>query len=277
MLVRSQNPFAKHLASSDCIFEWGGDASKLDTVWYDQLKNLKGRLEELDGGRMRLTVPHASIDAFGGLYFLKKPLESAPKCAVSDEICEMQVGDHGFTFATFSFPNEAIPKTDQTLTQRFFGRLIRLLELEAEELSLIVSLDDLRLIDDSNFAGNSLSSVKAQAKRWRQVCESDAAVWRSFVQARAAHAVDMNRPVQASGPHLVLSSLGNIKKYPWCPDLGDIDFRMVPTPTHRETANVAVWSHGDTHFISLSALPEHPVFKDFRKIAQIWRGLFYAQ
>ena len=279
MLVRSENPFGKHLKNSQCVFEWSTRPLSVDPRWSKQLTDeLQGKIEYLEHNRVRVSIPHEKIDAFGGIYFVKD-LFAAGAVEILDkrELSESVVDDYALLFSSFSFSEKDIPKRPQTVTQRFLGELIRSFSWSQEPLAVVVAMDDLNLIDDTNFSGNSLSFVQAQSQRFKQVCDSDAATWRKFLQLRASRALETHEVKSAITPHLVLSSLGNVDRYPWCPKLNSSDFKMFPTPNDPNTANLVIWSHGDTFAVSLAASKAHPVYKDFTKITQIWRGIFHAQ
>lgn len=277
MLVRETNPYGKHLSQSDCIFECTPGATPIQQDWLMRLTDeFHGNVTYLADGRVRVTVPHAQMDAFGGLYFMRDILVGGDETMRLNTSLEEQVGDYVLVYSSKCCSVVHRSKHTQTITQSFLGALIQSFSWTSELLAVVVSMDDLNLIDESNFAGNSLSSVQAQAQRFRQVCDADADVWRKFLRARASRALAMPLTPVTTHPLIVLSSLGNIARYSWCPKLDDVDFRMFPTPNHFGSANIVLWSYGNLQVLSLAASLDHVAYKDFPKIEAIWRGMFDA-
>lgn len=278
MFIRSINPFGKHLAQSRCIFEWPVVKRNLSDDWLKRLTvDLKGTFDYVTEDRVRMTVPHAQIDAFGGLYFMREPFINGHARGAGHAPREGRYGDYALVSSSFSCSYKNHSNGLQTVTQAFLGRLIRAFSWSSDLLSVVVAMDDLNLIDDSNFAGNSLSIVQAQAQRFKQVCANDADTWRNFLRSRAARAMEVHGNVATAPPLLVLSSLGDLSRYSWCPPLDKTDVHMFPTPNHPASANLVLWSYRDLQVLSLAASPDHVAYKDFSKMEAIWRGIFDAQ
>jgi hypothetical protein len=275
MLTRKKNPLAQQLSQSQCIFEWRGpyfDCDALTTL--GELKTLGFSIDQLSDGHLEARISHSIVDAFGGVLLLRSLLPNQAQVDALSMKSERTIDDDHYHVFSFECYGQKTQTNERTLTQIFLSSLIIQFELKSEQIALAVCMDDISQLTNSSALGNSLSIVQCQAQRLLHACLSSGLDWRRFLNLRAERALKVTNQSALDAPLGLISSLGDLSRFSWCPDLGGYHFKMYPTPGHRDTANVVIWSYKERHVISVVANANHLFTKHFDELAHLWRVLF---
>jgi hypothetical protein len=300
-LFRQQNPLADQLRASSCIFRLyvpGGVQPSQDLV--HECERAGARLSEEtaeDGARtLTLTVSHAVMDAFGGMFLISQL--GAALCAQAAAACGPLPKDglqrigvaEGYRSVHFvcEAPRGAVARAReapaeaerQTLTQRVLARFAGLGPFSGGRIAVVVAKDDLRSLDLETYRGNSLVMIGFAAEELGAHAAGSKARWRSVVAERSNRvaAVAMRRPgrLGASDSPVTVSSVGDVERLPWATALDPAFFEMIPTPGSGYSATVVLWGRGARQALTLCGLDDHPIMRGRDELCAAWKDALFA-
>ena len=280
-MLRNDNPASPLLDGSWCIFEvQGGTVGPNDRMVAELLAN-RGHIfnSQQDGFEvLTLALPHARVDAFGGLVALRELGVTAPLASVPNEGSRWGTAKgYAYRHAWVSAP--ALHHRSRTLTQRILDHLQRRVPwLSDTTFALPIALDDLSSLDRGTMWGNSLVLATLAGPQLQAAVQSPKENWLRGVRHRAERtlAALKRRPICLKPPWLLLSSLGRLDTYGWMPRLPPSVLTMVPTPSHPDCANIVFWGYGESQALTLCAKDGHRVLAQGGLVAQAWKEALHV-
>lgn len=245
--VRSENVFGRFLQGSRCIFRFACADDPRESLPLGEIARLGGSYscdQVLGGFEVEVRLPHENADAFGGLFWAAKADAKVGLGILANEI-DVRMGEDFLAQRTRKIPTVSIRQG--TVTQAFLGGLLPTLDrFGFENVALPVCLDDLALIDESSWSGNSFVIVLVTVREMQEFVRLEKTAWRRVLKERATRILRIARQrpgaIQTLRKCVLLSSIGDIGRLPWASLMSGEKLMMVPTPSEPDSANIVLWS-----------------------------------
>jgi hypothetical protein len=280
-LFRERNALVEQLRGSLCVFRLHAPRDVApESLCPAALREACARIDadldverRADATTLTLSVSHATLDAFGGMYLL------ARSGAVS--VARACAPDRTALAGTFSYWHSVRLRDEgdaaRTHTQRTVEAMLDVLGPAAgERVALIVSKDDPARIDERSFLGNSLVLLEMPRGELAELARAPKGAWRQAImqQSDRVRAIAEKRAalLRTTAARLTFSSVGDVRRIPWASELDPSFFEMVPTPSTCDGATVVLWGRGTQQALTVCADRDGLIARAHVAIRDAWEG-----